>query len=207
MATFQAALTPTADKRPAVAKISAKELSGVQWTRRYPGSHAVTDLTAEFQKSVAAFKSAMESAGMHVRIASTYRPKERSYLMHWCWKIKHGADPAKVPPMAGVPIEWVHATKTASVDAAKTMVTAYDMDGLHVAPALHSLHNDRQAIDMKISWTGDIEIKDIKGNTVKITTEPRSGMNADLKKVGASYSVIKYVGGASDKPHWSTTGH
>ncbi|CAJ0818191.1 hypothetical protein LMG19087_03349 [Ralstonia wenshanensis] len=31
--------------------------------------------------------------------------------------------------------------------------------------------------------------------------------NAKLKEVGRSYGVIKFVGGATDKPHWSTDGH
>ncbi|MFT0735958.1 hypothetical protein [Ralstonia wenshanensis] len=32
-------------------------------------------------------------------------------------------------------------------------------------------------------------------------------VNAKLKEVGRSYGVIKFVGGATDKPHWSTDGH
>jgi hypothetical protein len=42
---------------------------------------------------------------------------------------------------------------------------------------------------------------------VQIASLPRTGMNPDLKTVGASYGVIKFVGGASDMPHWSADGH
>jgi hypothetical protein len=31
-------------------------------------------------------------------------------------------------------------------------------------------------------------------------------MNAQLHEVGKSFDVIKYHGGANDKPHWSTDG-
>ena len=45
------------------------------------------------------------------------------------------------------------------------------------------------------------------GKPVKIASLARTGMNPDLKTVGASYGVIKFVGGASDIPHWSIDGH
>jgi hypothetical protein len=32
-------------------------------------------------------------------------------------------------------------------------------------------------------------------------------MNAVLATVGATYGVIKFVGGGTDKPHWSDNGH
>ncbi len=144
---------------------------------------------------------------MLVHPNSTYRPIERSHLMRWSWLIRNGTDPAMVPNMAGVNIEWVHPTLAASVNAAVQMVTAYNIGGLLLPPAQHSLHNDREAIDMSITWNGAIDIVDADGNTVHIDTTPRTGMNAQLKLVGASYGVKKFMGGASDKPHWSTTGH
>ena len=42
--------------------------------------------------------------------------------------------------------------------------------------------------------------------TVEIASGPRDGMNPELAKVGASYGVIKFYGGAVDRPHWSTNG-
>jgi hypothetical protein len=76
----------------------------------------------------------------------------------------------------------------------------------HTAPALHSPHNERKAIDMNISWTGSITVKDATGKLIAITTAPRTGMNGQLIQIGASYGVMKFVGDALDKPHWSTTG-
>jgi hypothetical protein len=121
--------------------------------------------------------------------------------------IAHGTDPATVPPMAGVNINWVHPTRAASRKAAEKMVSGFRMGHLHTPPALHSLHNERKAIDMNISWSGSVSIQDATGKIVAVTTKPRTGMNALIVQVGASYGVIKFVGGAADKPHWSTTGH
>ncbi|WP_316665983.1 hypothetical protein [Ralstonia psammae] len=109
--------------------------------------------------------------------------------------------------MDGVNIEWVHSTLEASVRAARNMVNAYGMQHLQIPPALATRHTQRKAIDMSISWTGTLLIEDASGETVTIATTPKDGMNAKLKEVGRSYSVIKFVGGATDKPHWSTDGH
>ena len=201
-----ATLTPQSNQTPAVVNVT-DELSGPQWVSRFMGSSSTSELTIEFQACVDPFIAAMRAAAMHVAPSSTYRPPKRSYLMHWCWKIKHGTDPASVPAMDGVNINWVHPTSAASVQAAQQMVTAYGMDHLNTAPALHSLHNDRQAIDMTITWSGNVDIVDAAGQTIHIDTTPRTGMNLQLKAVGLSYGVKKFVGGASDKPHWSTTGH
>jgi hypothetical protein len=38
-------------------------------------------------------------------------------------------------------------------------------------------------------------------------TTPRTGMNLQLKAVGLTYGVKKFVNGNADRPHWSTTGH
>jgi hypothetical protein len=126
--------------------------------------------------------------------------------MHWSWKIVHGTHPAAVPPLAGVDIEWVHPVAAASVEAARQMVHAFDMDGLRTPPALRSLHNERNAIDMTIAWSGTTTIADQRGTPVRIATLPRTGMNRELQAVGASYGVTKFIGGAADRPHWSTTG-
>ena len=34
---------------------------------------------------------------------------------------------------------------------------------------------------------------------IEVTTSPRSGMNRQLKAIGASYGVMKFIGGAKDK--------
>jgi hypothetical protein len=60
---------------------------------------------------------------------------------------------------------------------------------------------------MTISWTSDLSINNQSGTAVVIKAEPKTGMTADLAKVGATYGVIKFVGGATDAPHWSDDGH
>lgn len=202
-------------ERPSTSKSVARrladqpgtELSGAQWAQRFKGSKDTRDLACTFRKAVEAFIDAMTAAGIKVRISSTYRPLQRSYLMHWCWQIKHKyVQPENVPPMAGVDINWVHPTPAASLEAARQMVQAFGMNELNTAPALRSLHNEGQAIDMSISWTGTVCVEDGKGKLLEVKTTPRSGMNTQLKAIGASYGVKKYIGGAKDKPHWSING-
>lgn len=183
------------------------ELSGAQWAQRFKGSKDTKDLALAFRYPVNAFIDAMTEAGIKVRVAATYRPVQRSYLMHWCWQIAHKYVEAEdVPALSGVDINWVHATSAASLEAAKQMVRAFDMGGLNTAPALYSLHNEGRAIDMSITWTGVVTVKDANDELIEVKTSPRSGMNRQLKAIGASYGVIKFIGGARDKPHWSVNG-
>lgn len=202
-------LTPSADTTPAVVSIPERELSGAVWVQRFPGSANTGDLEDGFRQSVDRFVNAMRSSGMGVAISATHRPEERAYLMHWCWMVaKERVAPNDVPTYEGVNIQWDHGDDPASISAAKAMVNGYGMSGLNVAPALRSRHTERRAIDMTISWAAQsIAIAGADGQLVTIATTPRSGMNSDLQTVGRGYGVIKFVGGASDKPHWSTDGH
>lgn len=176
-------------------------LSGAQWAALFPTSRSIDDLATAFAGAVRKFTVALRDAGATVNISATYRPKERAYLMHWAWKIgKDGADPANVTPMAGVPIIWQHPTLAQSRAAARAMVSAYGM--VQVA-ALNSRHTERLAIDMTISWAGDLSIKKADGAAKVISSSPRNGGNAALVAVGAGYGVIKLV---SDPPHWSDDG-
>jgi hypothetical protein len=194
-------------RRPArFVSAGQKELSGSAWVRRFLGSTSTTSLSPRFRTSVDAFVTAMRDAYIRVIVSATYRPPERSYLMHWSWKIVHGTSPTVVPPLAGVDIEWVHPVANASIEAARQMVQAFGMDGLRTPPALRSLHNERNAIDMTIAWSGAVTVADQRGRTVRIASLPRTGMNRDLQAVGATYGVTKFVGGDADKPHWSKTG-
>lgn len=201
-----AQLTPQSNQSPVVVS-GGNELSGPQWVTRFLGSSNTSALTPEFQQSVDRFIEAMRSAGAAVTVSATYRPPQRAYLMHWSWQIAHGAAPTSVPPKDGVNIEWVHSTAEASIRAARSMVAAYGMQNLQVPPALVSRHTQRKAIDMSISWSGDLLIRNAAGELTIISSGPRTGMNAALKEVGRGYGVIKFVGGVSDKPHWSTDGH
>ena len=207
MAIQRIQLTPHTDQTPAVVEVE-RELSGAQWCTRYRGSKDVSSLRPSFQLHVSDFISAIEQAGGHVVRNATFRPPERAYLMEWCWMLTHGkVEPNKVPSRDGVPINWVHPTREKCIEAAREMVHAYDMTGLRTKPAgAMSLHCVGEAIDMNVEWRGNLNIQDDHGNVIEIASDPQDGMNAELAKVGASYGVIKFHGGASDRPHWSTNG-
>jgi hypothetical protein len=120
---------------------------------------------------------------------------------------------AFIAALDGVDIAWAHVDAqgaydaAASVAAAQAMADAYGLRKLGVAPALASRHIDGLAVDMAIAWTGSLTIARRAGAPVTVASLPRSGMNPDLHAVGATYGVIKFVGGAADIPHWSSDGH
>lgn len=108
--------------------------------------------------------------------------------------------------MDGVDIQWVHTDSngnpdpTASVLAAAQMVARYE---IIFKPALTSRHTQGLAIDMSISWQGNLAIRNTAGDLVVITSSPRNGSNLDLWSAGVAYGVIKL---ATDPPHWSSDG-
>ncbi len=184
--------------------IATPELSGAQWVARFPGSKSTDTLAPPFRTGVENFIAAMETASAVVTISATLRPPERAYLMHWSWMIaREGADPKDATPMAGVDILWDHGNDDASKQAAEDMVQGY---AIVKEPALSSRHTQGLAIDMTISWNGDLVITDQTGASTTIDSTPRSGMNSDLIAVGATYGVIKATF-AGDPPHWSNDGH
>ncbi len=182
-------------------------LSGKDWVSKFPTSKEIGALSSPFSGNVKKFVDALHAAKAKVEVSATLRPPARAYLMHYAFKVAQGLDPAKVPPMPGVDIDWVHkdasgnADLKASTQAAAEMVSAYD---IAYEPALKSHHSEGKAIDMNISWSGDLAIKDAKGNMVTIKSSPRNGGNKELHAIGAGYGVIKLV---SDPPHWSSDGH
>lgn len=116
--------------------------------------------------------------------------------MHYSSSLSRGTIAAKnIPEMAGVNIEWVHPTSTATAAAATAMADGY---GIVFPPALISNHTRRTAIDVTISNIVGRTVKDATGADVSIEALP------DLNAVGATYGVIKLV---SDRPHWSADGH
>jgi hypothetical protein len=178
------------------------ELSGPQWCARFPSSAKTTDLLPDFHDRVEAFISAMARAGAHVSVADTYRPPERAYLMHFCCMIADGGqDPAAVPHLSGVNIQWAHASYADSKAAARAMKEGYQ---IRFPAALVSRHTQRRAIDMSIGWTGTLNIRDFDGITHHIAPTPASGSNPTLIAVGQSFGVIKLI---TDPPHWSDDGH
>lgn len=183
-------------------------LSGPSWVSKFPTSRKIEDLAQPFRDKVARFIAAIKAGGAILTIADTLRPPERAYLMHFSFSIaREGLKASSVPVRAGVDIQWVHPdapnlpSAVASKNAAEQMVQGY---GIAFKPALNSRHTEANAIDMSISWIGDLVVAKADGTSVTITSAPRDGNNASLHLVGASYGVIKL---ATDPPHWSTDGH
>ncbi len=179
------------------------EVSGPQWCARFAASKSLDDLVPDFGDQVRAFLSQLSHAGASVSIADTYRPPERAYLMHWCCMIGgSGQDPAAVPPLAGVNIDWTHGHSFAAAKAAaRQMMQGYQ---IQFPAALVSRHTQRRAVDMTIKWQGVLDVRDFNGQSHAIASGPRDGSNPQLIAVGASFGVIKLV---SDPPHWSDDGH
>ena len=90
---------------------------------------------------------------------------------------------------------------TGAIQAAANMVAAYQIVD---RPARQSKHNLGSAIDMRIVWSGILEVTNKDRSKVAITSLPRNGNNTDLHSVGATYGVYKLV---TDPPHWSDDGH
>ena len=179
------------------------EPSGPQWCPRFPTSASLDDLLPDFGDATRAFISAMKKGGASVSVAATYRPAERAYLMHWCCMIGgSGQDPAGVPPMAGVAIDWTCGHNLAAAKtAAKAMMVKYE---IQFPAALVSRHTQRRAVDMTIGWQGTLKITDFDGVAHSIASGPKNGSNPELIAVGKSFGVIKLP---SDPPHWSDDGH
>jgi hypothetical protein len=199
------AISPTA--KGAIMPPAPRELSGAQWVTRFPDGGATSALANDFRPGCEAFIAAMKAAGAGVAVSSTRRPAERAYLMHFAWRVhKETLNPQNVPAKAGVSIEWVHRDTGGAVDlkasrkAATAMVNGY---GIAFQPALKSRHVEGRAIDMTISWTGKLSIKNKSGGVTTISSTPRNGFNADLRRVGKTFGVTKHP---TDRPHWSTDG-
>jgi hypothetical protein len=197
--------------QPAIVSTQAtREPSGPVWVSRFPGSQSLDDCINPFRENLKAFLAALAQAGAQISIAATFRPPERAYLMHWSWKIARNiADPRDADSMQGVDIDWVHRTATGVPDIPKSRSAANQMVSLYgivAQPALTSRHTERRAVDMDISWTNSLPIRGPNDSVTTISSQPRSGMNADLIQVGTEYGVIK-AQFANDPPHWSDDGH
>jgi putative peptidoglycan binding protein len=186
---------------------SKKVLSGSAWVSdsRFLGSASPDALAAPFRDNVKKFLAAMTEAGATYKISATYRPVQRQYLMYYAAQIARGDNTGQhVPSFSGVNIEWWHGSVDASRRAAQEMLDHFGIGGNPVAPPEYSLHDESNAIDMTISWSGSLRIRKADGQYVTITSTPRDGTNRDLVEVGKSYKVYHL---ASDKPHWSVNGH
>jgi hypothetical protein len=184
------------------------ELSGAQWCARFPGSNSVDDLRPAFRRNVRAFLGALKDAGARVRIAATFRPPERAWLMHWCWLIGHaGQDPAHVPRKRGVDICWLHETPAGAPDIAASRAAARAMArgyAIRYPAAIVSRHTQRRAIDMTIGWKDFLDVRDGEGTRRRLAARPLAGAGRALIGIGRTYGVMKLIG---DPPHWSDDGH
>lgn len=201
--TAKAAIPAPALKGPATAM-----KSGRAWVSYFPTSTSLATLTDPFKSNVSSFIAALKAAGASVTINATQRPPERAYLMHWSYKIVHDHyDVTKIPAKQGVNIDWDHGSQKKSIAAAREMTTGYEVNtSKDVAPALTSNHIRGTAIDMTISWSGTLSIKDPKGTVVNISSAPRDGTNRELMALGRKYGAIHYAPASDDPPHWSHNG-
>jgi hypothetical protein len=181
----------------------------VTWANAHAqNSNEIELLVEPFRSHAIAFVAALRAAGARVDISTTTRSRRRAYLFHWSWKIALGkcraSDATSIP---GVDILWDHGNEAASKRGAQEMVTGF---GLAVPPksinppALTSNHIEGLAIDMDVTWSGTIKVKDAHGADVVITHMEDVNLNTTLHRVGASYGVRKL---ATDAPHWSHDGH
>jgi D-alanyl-D-alanine dipeptidase len=178
------------------------EISGPAWCAMFPTSESLEDLCPAFRSDVAGFIGALRAGGASVSIAATYRPPQRAYLMHWACMIGTGGqDPAAIPVMPGVEIDWTHGGDRVSAKAAaKAMMAGYN---IAFPAALVSRHTQRRAIDMTIHVPAGATIIPHLGLPVRFA-ESCDGMDPRLHAIGKTFGVIKLV---SDRPHWSDDGH
>lgn len=181
-------------------------LSGEAWWHanqaKFPNSARLADLNPPFRDRAIAFIDALKAAGAAVSVTSTLRHPIRAYLMHYSWTVAKGIDsPASVPAKAGCPIVWDHGNLARSRAGAREMMAKFGM--AHIA-ALRGRHIDGHAVDMNVSWSGTLSIKDATGGTHAIGAPRNGNTNAALHAVGRTYGVHKLL---SDPPHWSIDGH
>ena len=200
-----ARLSQSGDTLAAQPTPSTDELSGGTWWHahesEFANSRSLLDLTPPFREDVTRFVEAMRDAGATVGINATRRNKIRAYLMHFSFRLGRGDLSARdIPAEPGCAIRWVHDSDAKSRAAAEQMSDLFD---IAFKPSLTSLHISGRAVDMTISWSGTLAIKDAAGATHSIAG-PRNGGNLQLHAVGRSYKVHKLI---SDPPHWSDNGH
>jgi len=201
---LQAQLKAVQKRREQLAKVV---LSGLEWFKKnqakYPTSNKLSDLEPSFGKKAKGFVEALDDAGATVKISSTRRNEKRAHVMHYAWKLAKGQiKTSQIPKMAGVDIKWDHGGETKSRQAAAEMIGPKGFDLVHM-PSLTSNHIKGQAIDMTISWTGVLKLRNEIGETIQIKSLPRNGNNKELHIVGGGYGMKKLV---SDPPHWSHDG-
>lgn len=199
--------------------------SGKDWMNRFPSSTELTKLDDTFCKSVQKFIDAFP-AGHKPHISETRRPLQQQHLIYWAWLIANG-DPTgnppvpplnptltNPPPMAGVDICWVHRNAKGEIDIAASRAAAREMvKGYVCKPAdprgtgEHApRHTVGRAIDMTISWTGDLVLdgEKIPGGTGDPT---KDAWNPKLVKLAKEKYGLTKGRVSTDWPHWSDDGN
>jgi hypothetical protein len=189
----------------------AKTKSGKYWLS-WADTHAknsskVDDLVEPFKSHVMDFIQALTDAGAKVDVTATLRAAKRAYLFHWSWLIALGkSKPSDAKALAGVDIEWDHGDVAKSKARAQEMVSGFKLavpPKSTNAPALASNHLAGKAIDMDITWNGDLNVKRKDGTVVTLQYMSDPNLNTKLHAVGESYRVKKLK---TDAPHWSSDG-
>lgn len=184
-----------------------KGLSGERWCGQFPTSINTDDLRSPFKENFKKFESALSAAGLDFKIEATFRPSQRAWLMHTAYMIAHAKlNPEKIPPLAGVNIDWVHRDAKGNCDITASKAAAAAMNrGYHTKykPSITSLHISGNAVDATFSWSKSFSIIDGNNKTVKVP----AGSSIDSKilhEVAETYGVRKKT---NDHPHWSINGN
>jgi hypothetical protein len=180
----------------------------VDWANTHAkNSESVDDLAEPFRTNAKGFIKALVDAGAKVKVTATKRDVKRAYLFHWSWLTAlEKSKPSAATTMAGVDIEWDHGDDNKSKAGAQEMVDGFGLavpPKSNVAPALASNHIAGKAIDMDITWTGDLEVNKKDGTIVSVPFMTNPNLNTKLHTVGESYGVKKLK---TDAPHWSSDG-
>jgi hypothetical protein len=187
--------------------LTVRVLSGIGWVGAFPVSTSTDALDAGFARGVSRFIQAVEGGRATVRIHSTLVPPQRAYLMHWSWLIaKRGYPANNVPPMPGVYIEWWHGSQAQTLGAAREMIDGFGISKLGVAPALESNQTRGLAIEMAITWAGNLTVIDGQGKERTIRGGPRNSTNRHLIQIGATFGVIHDRNVVSGRDRWSING-
>ncbi len=194
-------------------------LSGKEWVEEYKEKEGqseeslLNDLDFDFRKNVATFINILRNADANVVVTSTRRSKKRAMLMHYAWRISVSKDitpqqAQQATQKENIPINWIHTDSSGnysekiSIEKALEMVNAYRMRD---KASLTSNHILGKAIDMTITWTKTIKIKDKTGKEY-ILIANNGAKCKELHNIGATYGVYKLVKNPPDDPHWSFNG-
>lgn len=200
---------PQAPDAGAAAPDPAK-LSGKTWWNanqaKYPNSTKVEDLSSTFKPKAEKFIAALKAAGASTRFTATLRSRARADLMYYCWQVgKMGMDAATVPAIDGVDIIWDHGDAEKSKKGALEMHDAFEIAGVVAKPG-NSNHLTGNAMDMYISWTGTLKIKNASDEEVTIEGAPTDETNEKIQEVGATYGCKNGAKTLDEPWHWSPTG-